>query len=298
MKAAFLMPLLLLAAACGAQQQREDPTSLAAENPRTTAVLADSAFMVRTLNTRFSRPASPLSVETAPADIARAIRRQYEMRLATSSDDSTALRESLGGQWLLQSMALGDSLRVYVFHFSDLGGEEWMLWLRSKNGRRSDTPFIMEGQLATSPDDSSFGVRLPGEQSLRIADVNGDGRPELLLNARRHNGNVYDAIVAFYLGYDSSLRLHELLRVERWGTIPFDTSARRIERNASFEGGHFVVASTLVNGSNRKPIGSATFSPDGKVIRRKFARGAAFRQFLLSGHPDGEEALFVNPVRR
>ena len=131
MKAAFLMPLLWLAAACGAQQPREKPASLAAENPRTTAMLADSAFMVRTLSTRFSRPASQLSVEAAPADITRAIRRQYEMRLATSGDDSTALRESLGGQWLLQSMALSDSLRVYVFHFSDLGGEEWMLWLRS-----------------------------------------------------------------------------------------------------------------------------------------------------------------------
>lgn len=298
----ILMPLL---AACDAQQSTGNGSRISASLPgRDSTAVRDSVYVVSEASVAFGRPAGTIAVEEMPAGVQDVILEQRKRRLDTlfGMYSSSAAKESLiTGAQTIQRMRISDSIDAYLLHVSDIGGEDWAIWLRGASGHLSPSPLRLSGSLAGQPDDTAYGPgsRMPGTSALRIEDVDSDGCPELLLSTRRHNGNVYDAIVTYYLRYDAALRLSEVLRVEGRATLPLDTFGRRIQRTASYDrgSGAFIIKASLMDGGKATPIGSVVMTYGGKPVQRRPIPGTPYARLLLTCHPEGEGYFFSFPPK-
>lgn len=294
----------MLVASCGSRQ-----SSTTAGNAIVPALgghraePGDSVYVVAEVSTGFGRPERMVSVEVAPDEVVQMILKQRKRRLgAFFGPDTVAMREALAtGDRSVQRLQLNDSIDAYLLHLSDIGGESWTIWLRGRSGRLSRSPLEVAGSLATQPDDTSYGpgIRLPGATALAMEDIDGDGAPELLLSMRRHNGNVYDAIVTHYLRCDAALQLNEMLRVERWATLPMDTSGKRIRRAVMYDskGSVFIVTTSLMTGSKASPIGTFMMSRDGQPAEQRPVPGTTYASLLITCHPEGTAFFFSFPPK-
>ena len=300
MRYAALPLLLLIAAACGtAAGPKGQKKESAAPRPRE-AMAPDSAYEAGTFVASFAPPAGARRV-AIPLPLRNRIGmdlRAFIDSIAPPGNDTMLQAELQSSEGkIVFRMRVSDTLSAFIAHLQGLPAlNQYFLYLQSATGRICPQPFsyygayMQDGEAAFSPPEA----RLPEQPLFSLTDLDGDGHPEIALRERRHNGNVYNAVVVHYIAIDSSLQLTEIASLEEISGVPLDaTNQLRVVRSLRYDPAarQYIISARLWNGSRSEPIGEAWLTPGRAAGRQTVLRRTIllkkYEQLLITASPDG-----------
>jgi len=180
----------------------QDPSGLCTHAPEMTAVArSDNDISFSTLDGR--RVAIPLPVQRKIDALAV----EACFRLRAYSNDTLELARFYTGAFVIFGP---DSLAVYVFDRGDEfgNGTYFFILIDPTKSRLTPAPVAIFAKWASDNDDACQ------RPFVTFEDLDHDGRPELVVRERTHNGTSYNACVRHYYQIGTDLSLWPILAVE------------------------------------------------------------------------------------
>ncbi|MEO6831433.1 MAG: hypothetical protein ABI378_04105 [Chitinophagaceae bacterium] len=291
MMRSFFLIFLLAATSCSGRRMQNSDTRSADSTIENLgfSLLTDNYGAIRDLSTFQTEGNVP---SATPELVFRKIEQDLKEKISKEypSDSATILENIFSSKELiLWNIGSIENATIYLFHFHEMAlGDQYWLYL-FKEGKISSTAFTFSSE---SLDSGQFQ-----NNSLPAFTIKNESN-EIVVATGRRNGNVYNAIVTFYLKSDASLQLSQEIKVETEALIPFAPEARKIERQiiiTSASDNYQLNVFSIEANAQKKLVGKVQLQQKQRkwtVIKRDVL-DKKFKNLLITCSPNGEER-FLN----